>query len=317
MRMRVWVASFLLVFGFMRVSLAQDNMVSFEITSSGPTVYSAPLSIPANTVAVVNFRTTNSEQSKKFNQGVLIDYPFGKTVYYSLRGGDYMPFWGNREIPDALYHNNYSIRGPCTISFFANSASLRANVYIRPDSQYSLYATKIFYPNEQTFDISVPNQSFGHYILEQYGFQSPSESIISSSGLVYSSTNEASIGYWSFNKYPTTNYQSAVAPWATTYKYDATMVADIKNFGPCTIRLRFTNQIDTNSLTVVRYLITGGNYSSSTNAVGGGGSASVGVQNVNLIVERSSDLQNWAAISSSIVTETAGKAFYRVKIVTN
>lgn len=316
--MRGVAFSLALIFGFLRISIAQDSMVCFEITSSGPTVYSAPLSIPANTYVYLNLRTSNTDQSKKYNQGALIEYPFGKTVFYSERGGEGYPFWGNRENPSAFYHNQSYVRGPCTISFFANNASLRSMVYIRPDSQYSLYTTRIFYPNEQSLDINVPNQSFGDYVIEPYGSQYPSASIISSSGIEYPDGKESSLGHHTFSKYPSTNYQSSVAPWTTTYRWDAVMSANPKNFGPCTIRFRFTNQVDTNSVAVIRHLITGGNYSSSTNAVnGGGGGASTSVQNVNLIVERSSDLQNWAAVSSATITENAGKAFYRVKIVTN
>jgi len=330
--------SLLLLFfsGFLN---AGDNLLCFEITSSSETVFSAPLSVPENTSVNIEFKTTNTDSSAAFNQGVLIEFPFGKVVRYQApypyTGMTSTP-WSNRELPEAaiaqvanLNFDPYTIRGPCTISFFCKKASLLGSLYLKTDYKYNNYfTTKIFKPSEQSFTFNIPSQNLGVCETCSYGTQAVNQKYTSGSGIEYpnSITLNPYTGfisdppkiYVSLNSGDYPSIPSSVVPWASiNYNQNYRQVQPTL-CGPANIKFEYTNTSDTSSFTIIRYYLSPANFGFNSNQTVVGTSNSPSNQtSVNLVIERSTDLKNWSSIDTLYVSEVAGKSFYRIRVIAN
>jgi len=318
---------------------AGDNLICFEITSSSETVSSAPLSVPENTTVNIEFKTTNTDSSIAFNQGVLIEFPFGKVVRYqafpytSLSSTQY---WGNREFPDAIMpqvaninFDPWTIRGPCTISFFCKKASLLGSLYLKTDYKYNNYfTTKVFKPSEQSFTFNIPSKNLGYFEISSYGTQAVNQKYTSGSGIEYPN-NIILSPYSGFNSDPPKMYvtfysvdypsiPSSVVPWASINYNQNYRQVQPSYCGPANIKFEYTNTSDTSSFSIIRYYSSPANFGFNTNQNIVGTSNSPSNQtSVNLVIERSTDLKNWSSIDTLYVSEVAGKSFYRIRVIAN
>ena len=324
-----------------------DSLFCFEISSSGDLVQSAPIDVPAGTVISIGFETTNTSSELVFSQGYEIETNGKKIVKYqsdysiAYNGNpSYFSYittpYNNRPFPDAAENTlNNPIYGPCTIKFFCKNSALRGMVYIKTDNTYTYYyQSKILNPNETSFTINVPQNNIAGVYVWNFGLQSVQRSMVSGSGNIFSNNSLISIvnpygtsgppynnapavnAY--FSEVLTQNTNSSVVSWARIGEIQSSRTVSAPYIGPCTITYKYTNSSDLYSFSILKYYISPANYTyNSTSGSNNNSNAPVVYKNVNLILERSTDLQNWSAIDTILVTETSGKAFYRIKISSN
>jgi hypothetical protein len=324
-----------------------DSFICFEINSSADLVQSAPIDVPAGTVISIGFETTNTSSEFVFSQGYVIEANGKKIVKYqsdysiAYNGNpSYYSFittpYNNRPFPDAAENTfNNLIYGPCTIKFFCKNSALRGMVYIKTDNTYTYYyQSKILNPNETSFTINVPQNNIAGVNVWNFGLQSVQKGMVSGSGNTFSNKSLTSIvnpygtGGPPYNNEPTLNAyfsevttqttNSSVVSWARIGEIQSSRTVSAPHIGPCTITFKYTNSSDLYSFSIIKYYTSPANYTyNSTSGSNNNSNAPVVYKNVNLILERSTDLQNWSAIDTILVTETAGKAFYRIKITSN
>lgn len=345
--MRVWVLFLLSMLGMPSFLKAQDSLVYYEITSgTGQSVFSAQLTIPPGVVAHPWFISSNTNPSNVFNQGLVVNYPDASIVQYQV--GNYytdqtatgISAWAKRDLPNSIavgaagtstttffnYTDGSRIIGPCTLSFFCRDASLFGCVYLAPDLLAPYYIRKLVKPSEGSFQVNIPTGHMASVLKSSFGRQAMSVKYLTGSGKYINTDakyfNSEGLGYSSaaiipsfICSYDTT---SNVVPWARqAVQFNRKLETQYP--GPGSIICEYTNTADQNSLGIILYYVAQANFSTSSAGTTNGvtNTASTQTKNINLVVERSTDLQNWSAIDSLYVTEIADKAFYRVKIVPN
>ena len=325
-----------------------DSLFCFEISSSGDLVQSAPIDVPAGIVIYIGFDTTNTSSELVFSQGYIVETNGKKIVKYQSNyssgysgNSSYYSYiinpYNNRPFPDASENNvSNPIFGPCTIKFFCKNSALRGMIYMKTDNTYTYYyQTKILNPSETSFTINVPQNNIAGATVWNFGLQNAQRSMVSGSGNIFSNNSHSSITnpygtsgppyndvptlyIANFTEWNSVTTNSSVVSWAKISEIQSSRSVGAPYIGPCNITYKYTNSSDQCSFSIIKYYISPANFTyNSTTGSNNTSNSPVVYKNVNLILERSTDLQNWNAIDTILVTETSGKAFYRIKITSN
>lgn len=306
--------------------IAGDSLAVFEINSTGNLVRSAQVTIPANTSVNIGFESNNTNKALTFNQGVLVDFGGGAVavkyqdppvLQYGETDGYATRLYRNAAVQSLNQFEYAGVMGPCTITFFCQSAAVRGFIYSKSDYKYASYWTKVLIkPSSSKLTVNIPQNYMGDMLEEAYGKQSPSW--VKRTGLANSfvSSNQYS-GFGSpyFYDGSSTSSISSVVTWGTVPETKSYRTVNARFLGPMTVDVSYTNKYDTNNFAFIRYYISPAKYSYNTtsgvNVVKD--EATPSTKNVRLVFEKSTDNKKWLPADSMYVTETSGQAFYRIR----
>lgn len=331
----------------------QDSLVCFEIISRTNLVQSAPLFVPAGTIASIDFESNNQSGELAFSQGFLVQL-YGRSFVKYQAPTSYIDsytnsdpalreIWRKRAFSNAISQYTgyqYAVStgkypGPCTISFFCTKSALRGAVYLQPDSAASAYYTnKLLTAAEGTFSIRLPANTLADIQdSEVYGPQKLVKNKVSGFGNRFSPTNRLNwptniwsrdslqpsgpvMNTWLYSSSSGKTTNSRVVSWATVnWQSNGRSVWPL-NFGPATITYTYTNRADTNSFTVLRYYISPANYSLSNSSYAR--ADLVPWENAHpkpyvLVLEKSTDGKKWIQVQEATLTNTIQEATFRIR----
>jgi hypothetical protein len=306
--------------------MAGDSLAVFEIKSTGNLVRSAQVSIPANTLVNIGFESNNTNNAITFNQGVLVDFG-GGAVAVKYQDPPWLQYgqtngYATRSFPNAARDPAFAfaspgVMGPCTITFFCQSAAVRGSIYSKSDSKYASYWTSVLIkPSSSKLTVNIPQNYMGDMLEERYGSQFPSWTKKTGLNNTFVYSNQYS-GFTTPGFYgaSVTSSISSVVTWSTVPETKSYRTVNGRFLGSMTVDVSYTNKSDTNNFAFIRYYISPANYSYNTtsgvNVVKD--EANPNTKNVRLVFEKSTDNKNWLPADSMYVTETSGQAFYRIR----
>ena len=216
--------------------------------------------------------------------------------------------------------------GPATISVFASGAAARLQIYVRPLLNSTIFTLDNSITNKI---INIPNNTVLQLQkINEFMSTNANVKFTSSTGAVYKNYFYASAGGSGGN--PSTMRLAANAPEKinlyTNSSINNTLVAPMgyndyvspNSFyiGPGVLEI---SQTITSIPSQFAFTMNGASYATYTSQSTNSTNASVPIstQNINIVLEKTYDLQNWFAIDSFYITETAGKAFYRLRVSSN
>ena len=311
----------------MSAVLCADSLTVIEINPGSGVAESAPLSIPEGHIFQMSLMSGNENGAKEGLQGVKII--IGTKTYTLNNTGLFYPYTGSSQIYGTQltsYASWHPMAGPATVSVFSSGVPARLQVYVRPLLNSTIVTLDDSITNKI---INIPNNTVLHLQkINEFMSTNANVKFTSSTGAVYknpfyaspggsggnpSSMRLAAIAPVKVNLYTNSSINNTLAP---PMGYNDYVSPNSFYIGPGVLEL---SQSITSIPSQFAYSMSGASYSTFTSQSTNSTNASVPIspQNINIVLEKTYDLQNWFAIDSFYITETAGKAFYRLRVSSN